>query len=111
MGSGKRRGCRRETASVAVSFDGAMLGMRKEIAAPGPEDASRSAGFREASSGTVSLYDADGRSLRTVCFGRVPDSGKVSLKEDVLAEVSQVLLLRPDRQLVFISDGGPDRWT
>ena len=99
-----------EAASVAVSIDGAMLGMRKEKAAPGAGDASRPAGFREASSGTVSLYDADGRSLRTVCFGRMPESGKVSLKEDVLAEVSQVLLLRPDLQLVFISDGAPDHW-
>ena len=99
-----------KAASVAVSIDGAMLGMRKEKAAPGQGDAPRPAGFREASSGTVSLYDADGSSLRGVCFGRMPESGKVSLKEDVLAEASQVLLLRPDLQIVFISDGTPDHW-
>ena len=106
----QEEGVPKKAATVAVSIDGAMLGMRKEKAAPDQGDPPRPAGFREASSGTVSLYDADGRSLRTVCFGRMPESGKVSLKEDVLAEVSQILLLRPDLQFVFISDGAPDHW-
>ena len=107
----REEGVAEEAATVAVSLDGAMLGMRKEKARPGQEDAPRPAGFREASSGTVSLYDDDGACLRGVCVGRMPESGKVSLKEDLLAEVSQVLLLRPVLQLVFISDGAPNHWS
>ena len=100
-----------EAASVAVSIDGRHARDAQGESRAGVREMRRGrAGFREASSGTVSLYDADGRSLRTVCFGRMPESGKVSLKEDVLAEVSQILLLRPDLQLVFISDGAPDHW-
>ncbi len=82
----QEEGVPKKAATVAVSIDGAMLGMRKEKAAPDQGDPPRPAGFREASSGTVSL------------------------KEDVLAEVSQILLLRPDLQFVFISDGAPDHW-
>ena len=104
----REEGVAENAATVAVSIDGAMLGMRKEKARPGQGDAPQPAGFREASSGTVSLYDDDGVCLRGVCFGRMPESGKVSLKEDLLAEVSQVLLLRPDLQLLFISDGPPN---
>ena len=106
----QEEGVPEEAASVAVSIDGAMLGMRKEKAPPGQKDEARPAGFREAASGTVSLYDANGVCLRTVCYGRMPEAGKVSLKEDVLAEVSQILLLRPELQFVFIADGAPDNW-
>ena len=106
----REEGVPEKAATVAVSMDGAMLGMRKEKARPGQGDAPWPAGFREASSGTVSLYDDDGACLRGVCFGWMPESGKVSLKEDLLAEVSQLLLLRPDLQLVFISDGAPNQW-
>ena len=69
-----------EAVTMAVSVDGAMLGMRKEKGAPGQGNAPRPAGFREASSGTISLYDAAGECLRTVCYGRMPEAGKVSLK-------------------------------
>ena len=106
----REEGVPEKAVTVVVSIDGAMLGMRKEKARPGQGVAPRPAGFREASSGTVSLYDDEGVCLRGVCFGRMPESGKVSLKEDLLAEVSQVLLLRPDLQLVFISDGAPNHW-
>ena len=96
--------------SVAVSIDGAMLGMRKEKVPSGSEDTPRPAGFREASSGTVSLYDADGDCPVNVCYGRMPEAGMVSPKEDVFAEVSQALQLRPDLEFVFIADGAATNW-
>ena len=49
-----------EAVTMAVAVDGSMLGMRKEKGAPGQGNAPRPAGFREASSGTISLYDAAG---------------------------------------------------
>ena len=96
---------------MAVAVDGSMLGMRKEKGAPGQGNAPRPAGFREASSGTISLYDAAGTCLRTVCYGRMPEAGKVSLKGDVVAEAEHCLRLRPDLEVVFIADGAPDNWS
>ena len=63
-----------EAVTMAVAVDGAMLGMRKEKGALGQGNAPRPAGFREASSGTISLYDAAGECLRTVCYGRMPEA-------------------------------------
>ena len=100
-----------EAVTMAVAVDGSMLGMRKEKGAPGQGNAPRPAGFREASSGTISLYDAAGECLRTVCYGRMPEAGKVSLKGDVVAEAEHCLRLRPDLEVVFIADGAPDNWT
>ena len=80
----QEEGVPKKAATVAVSIDGAMLGMRKEKAAPDQGDPPRPAGFREASSGTVSLYNANGGCLRTACYGRMPESGKVSLKTVVV---------------------------
>ena len=57
--------------SMAASIDGAKLGMRKEKGGSWPKDTPRPAGFREASWGTTSLRDADGKFLCAVCHGRV----------------------------------------
>ena len=105
-----------EAAAISVSIDGVHLGMRKTKGSPQPGDAPRPAGFREASSGTVSLHggspDEDGSlpRLHTVCFGRMPEAGKVSLKEDVVAEVRHLAQHRPDLPIVCIADGAPDNW-
>ena len=100
-----------EAVTMADAVDGALLGMRKEKGAPGQGNAPRPAGFREASSGTISLYDAAGTCLRTVCYGRMPEAGKVSLKGDVVAEAEHCLRLRPDLEVVFIAAGAPDNWS
>ena len=97
--------------TMAVSIDGAMLGVRKENGLPGQGKAPRPTGSREASSGTISLYDAAGTGPRTVCYGRMPDARKVSLKGDVVAEAEHGLRLRPHLEVVFIADGAPNNWT
>ena len=106
-----------EAAAISVSIDGVHLGMLKTKGSPQPGDAPRPAGFREASSGTVSLHgrspgeDGSLPRLHTVCFGRMPEAGKVSLKEDVVAEVRHLAQRRPDLPIVCIADGAPDNWT
>ena len=106
-----------EAAAISVSPDGVMLGMRKEKGTSQQGDAPRPAGFREASSGTVSLHcgnpgeDGSLPRLRTVCFGRMPEAGKVSLKEDIAAEVRHLAQRRPDLPIVCIADGAPDNWS
>ena len=96
--------------SMAVSIDGVMLGMRKEKGTPGQEDAPRPAGFQEASSGTISLCDANRKCLRTVCYGRMPEAREVSLKEDVLTEAAHWMKIRPELKIVFIAGGAPENW-
>ena len=106
-----------EAAAISVSIDGVHLGMRKTKGTPQQGDAPRPAGFREASSGTVSLHggspgeDGSLPRLHTVCFGRMPEAGKVSLKEDVVAEVRHLAQRRPDLPIVCIADGAPDNWS
>lgn len=103
-------GVPRDAALLVVSMDGTMIGMRKEKALPGQEDGARPAGYREASSGTISFYSREGKCLQTVRYGRMPEARKLSLKKDLLTEVAHYLELRPDLELVFISDGAADHW-
>ena len=103
-----------EAAAISACADGVMLGMQKTRGTPQQGDAPRPAGFREASSGTVSLHggspgeDGSLPRLRTVCFGRMPEAGKVSPKEDVATEVRHLARRRPDLPIVCIADGTPD---
>ena len=100
-----------EARALAISIDGVHVGMRKEKVVRGQGVASVPAGFREASSGTVSLFDGDGERLRTAYHGRMPEAGKATLKRDVLAEAQHWMNLRPDLEVVFIADGAADNWT
>ena len=99
-----------DAALLVVSMDGTMIGMRKGKAPPGQEDGARPAGYREASSGTISFYSRDGKCLRTVRYGRMPEARKLSLKADLLTEVAHYLELQPDLELVFIADGASENW-
>ena len=103
-------GVPRDAALLVVSLDGTMIGMRKEKAPPGQEDGARPAGYREASSGTISFYSVEGKCLQTVRYGRMPEAGKLSLKEDLLTEVAHYLELQPDLELVFIADRASSNW-
>ena len=61
--------------------------------------------------GTVSYYDADGKRLGTVRCGRMPEAGKVTLKEMLRAEVEAALEQRPDLRVVKLADGARDNWS
>lgn len=104
--------------TVAVSLDGVMAPMkdgeavekRNETASLGKQTKGP-AGYREIGCGTVSFYDEDGEMLRAVRIGRMPESGKTTLKSMLLAELGQALAERPDLRLVGIADGARDNWT
>ena len=66
---------------------------------------------REATCGTVSFHNAKGTRLRTLCLGRMPESGKVALKVQLASEVAQIKQLRPEIRVVAIADGAADNWT
>ncbi len=74
------------------------------------EDGHEEASWREASCGTVSFHDGDGERLHTIYLGRMPESGKVSLKAQFRAEGAHIQASRPDIGIVAIADGALDNW-
>ncbi len=90
--------------SLLVSLDGVMMRMNAEAADGKPADA----GWREASCGVVALVDAGGNMLESRCFGRLPETGKASLKSQLKAEALHWLALKPDLRPAAVADAAPD---
>lgn len=103
--------------TVAVSLDGVLVPMKDgqrqaKLArtratgrvAKGP------AGYSEASCGTLTLYDLDGQPMNTLRLGRMPEKGKATLKEQILAELKSTLARNPDLRVITLADGVRDNW-
>ena len=75
-------GIPQDATTASVSLDGVMVPLR-----PG-EDGRAEASWREAACGTVSFHDADGKRLKTLYLGRMPQSGKLTLKAQLASEVA-----------------------
>ena len=88
-----------------MSLDGVMVPLRAG------EDGRAEASWREAACGTVSFHDARGERLKTLYLGRMPESGKVTLKAQLASEVAHIRQLRPDVRIVAIADAAADNWT
>ena len=52
-----------------------------------------------------------GERLKTLYLGRMPESGKVTLKAQLASEVAHIRQLRPDVRIVAIADAAADNWT
>ena len=78
-------------------------------AAPG-KHASGPAGQREVGCGTVSLYDAEGTRVQTVRYARMPESKKVTLKQQIQAELQTITSLAPNLRRVHLADGAEGNW-
>ena len=105
-----------EATVMAVSVDGVMIPMKDgaadrtaQQAEPG-KHASGPTGNQEVGCGTVVLYDTEGERVQTVRYGRMPESKKVTLQQQLHAEVSSILALRPDLRRVYLADGAKDNW-
>jgi hypothetical protein len=103
-----------EAAVIAISVDGVTVRMKgsKRCAKrdlPG-KHASGPTGQKEAGCGTVVLYDAEGKRLQTVRYGRMPEKRKVTLQQQLEIEAASVLTIRPDLKRVLLSDGAKDNW-
>ena len=101
-------------AVMAISVDGVMAPMKgtdRSVKRDQPgKHASGPTGNREVGCGTVVLYDAAGQRLQTVRYGRMPEHKKATLQQQLAAEVSGVLAVRPDLQRVLLADGAKDNW-
>ncbi len=107
-----------EAVTVAASLDGVLVpmkdGKRKEKRAQAEKDGKKksgTAGYSEASCGTVSFYDKEGELLSTVRMGRMPEKKKLTLKSMLVDEVQKVLDERPDLQFIKMADGAKDNWS
>lgn len=105
-----------EAAVMVISVDGVMVPMKAGAAdrsakqtEPG-KHASVPTGNQEVGCGTVVLYDAEGERVQTVRYGRMPESKKVTLQEQLQAEVASLVTLRPDLIRVHLADGAKDNW-
>jgi len=99
---------------LAISVDGVMAPMKgpgrsAKRDLPG-KHASGPAGNKEVGCGTVVLYDAEGERLHTVRYGRMPESKKVTLQQQLAAEVAQIMARCPDLIRVHLADGAKDNW-
>ena len=98
-------GIPQDATTASVSLDGVMVPLR-----PG-EDGRAKAAWREAACGTVSFHDAEGKRLKTLYLGRMPESGKLTLKAQLASEVAHIRRARPEIGIVAIADGAADNWT
>ena len=94
-----------DAVSASVSLDGVMVALRAG------EDGRAEACWREAACGTVSFHAAEGKRLKTLYPGRMPESGKVTLKAQLASEVAHIRRVRPEIGFVAIADGAVDNWT
>lgn len=95
-----------EATTMGVMIDGVHAPMRKPKGAPKEESA-----YKEASCGTVTFFDRDAKPLKTVRYGRMPETKKATLKTQLRAEHHWALAQRPDLRVVKVADGAPDNWT
>ena len=96
-----------DAVALLVSLDGVMVRMNAETV----DGHAVEPGWREASSGVVAMLDAEGNTVQARYFGRLPESGKTSLKAQVSQEVFHWLGRKEDLKVVAIADAAKDNWT
>jgi len=104
-------------AILAVSLDGVMApmkdgqrGARREQSRQEGKQTRGPAGYREVGCGCVSHYDDKGERLHTVRNARMPESKKLTLKRQLVAEVENAFRQQPQLRLVKVADGARDNW-
>lgn len=105
-----------EAVTLALSVDGVMVALKAKAeqraakrTEPG-KHASGPAGHREVGCGTLSLYDAQGERLQTLRYARMPESKKVTLQQQIQAEMQALCAVRPDLRRVHLADGAEGNW-
>ncbi len=82
-----------------------------QVLGPATTDDGTGRMWHEASVGTVSFFDEDGLLLKTTYLGRMPESGKGTLADELHDEVMAALHERPELTVCMASDGAPQHWT
>ena len=66
--------------------------------------------WREAMTGSISLYDKDGERLHTIYVGAAPEYGKETFFNRMKREIDHVKSLYPKALFVGIADGAKSNW-
>ncbi len=66
--------------------------------------------FRMAYCGTLTLHDAEGRSLHTIRYGCMPGGDQITLCSGMADDLLRLLEKRPDLEVVLLLDGAPELW-
>lgn len=104
-----------EATTLVVSLDGVLAPLRNtapDQAEPqvGEKHPQGPKGYQEVGCGTISLHDAEGERLQTVRYGRMPESKKATLCEELEAEAQAILAVQPHLRVVKLADGARDNW-
>jgi len=83
--------------AIGMSLDGTCMYMKDE-------------GWREAMTGTLSLYNAAGDRLHTIYLGAAPEYGKESFLTAFEREILKIKKKFPDAVYVGIADGAQCNW-
>ena len=107
-----------EASSVAVSLDGVMVHMvgsdraTKVARAKGNGQAAKGpSGYKEASVGVLTYYDAQGERLSSIRSARMPEPNKETLKAWIAKELAHIRTQRSDLTVVAIADGAANNWS
>jgi len=86
-----------EVSTVAIGLDGTCMLLCND-------------NYREAMTGTLSLYDKSGERLHTIYIGAAPEAGKASFLDRLEREISHIKRLYPKANYVGIADGAEVNW-
>ena len=83
---------------ISIGLDGTCMLMKED-------------GWREAMTGTISLYNKYGEKIHTRYTAAPPEYGKETFLERLKSDVENVKEQFPDILSIGLADGAPDNWT
>ena len=98
-----------EVAVIQFTADGVMMPMKDAPRRKAGEEGGPH-GYKEASSATISMFDQQGERLHTIRFGRMPESKKVVLQQEMTAELERVITSFPGVPVEACADGADENW-
>ena len=96
-------------AVIAISLDGIMVPMKDAERTPGLGKKDQGPkGYKEAGCGTLALYDAAGKRLNTIRFGRMPERHKRVLHQQLASELEPLIERYASAKVVAVADGAKE---
>jgi hypothetical protein len=88
---------------ISIGRDGVNVQIRADI---GQEEGS----FRQAMTGTVSLYNKAGKRLKSIYIAHPPQFGKENFDTELAKEIENVALIYPKAIRIGLAEGAKDNW-
>ena len=100
-----------QVAVIMLSLDGVMVPMKDAPRTPGAgKQDTGPKGHREAACGTIALFDAQEERLHTIRWGRMPESKKVTLRQQLEVELRRMVERYPAARVTAVADGASENW-